>query len=448
MPLKVERRALTYIRVSSKKQAENFSFESQEKDCIQYAHREGAKPVGCYKDVGSGLSIKHRQGLMAMFRFALDPKNGITDLIFWELDRFSRNIKDFFVITEQLLNAGITLHLSSEEEKYDHRSEDRWHSKLVSAQGESRKISKRTKAGQKTATENGRHIGAVPWGYIICYALDRVDECGWLVIDDVLWPHVLRLWRMAIDGHTPMQIAKEFNMRGIPSPSGKSWTARAVRYILKNEKYAGRVFRGKEPESRLPGPKDDTPMTVRENAHQAAVRLRGFLRSSTADRGKAAQQRVASLPWQREPAERNCEMRGLQNRRAGFTASPRAAYASGVRTRKIQGNPPALTARTSTWSSWRQSSSTGPETSSSPKRHWRAHSKLPKAAAMRTSQNGTAANQTSRQGREAVENQISNLTKIAREGAEAGASRSIVKKPQRPREGRRGTGGRNQPDRG
>ena len=83
---------------------------------------------------------------------------------------------------------------------------------------------------------------------------------------------------MAIDGHTPMEIAKEFNMRGIPSPSGRPWTARAVRYILKNEKYAGRVFRGKEPESRLPGPKDDTPMTVRENAHQAAVDCEDFLR--------------------------------------------------------------------------------------------------------------------------------------------------------------------------
>ena len=140
-----------YIRVSSKKQAENFSFESQEKDCIQYAHREGTKPVGCYKDVGSGLSIKHRQGLMAMFKFALDPKNGITDLIFWELDRFSRNIKDFFVITEQLLNAGITLHLSSEEEKYDHRSEDRWHPKLVSRPG---RIPEDLKADE-SGTENG-----------------------------------------------------------------------------------------------------------------------------------------------------------------------------------------------------------------------------------------------------------------------------------------------------
>ena len=277
MPPKVERRALIYIRVSSKKQADNFSLEYQEKDCTQYAQKEGTWPVGCYRDIGSGLSTKHRRNLNALFEFAIDPANGITDIIFWELDRFSRNIKDFFVITEQLLNAGITLHLSSEEEKYDHRSEDRWHAKLVSAQGESRKISKRTKAGQKTATQNGRHIGVVPWGYTIRYDEERVDECGWLVIDEDLWPHVLRLWRMAIDGHTPMEIAKDLNLRGVPSPSGRSWSARAVRYILKNEKYAGRVFRGKEPESRLPGPKDDTPMTVCENAHQAAVDYEDFL---------------------------------------------------------------------------------------------------------------------------------------------------------------------------
>ena len=278
MPLKVERLALIYVRVSSKKQADNFSFEYQEKDCTQYAGREGTRPVGCYKDVGSGLSTKHRQNLMAMFEFALDPENGITDIIFWELDRLSRNIKDFLDWTDALLNAGITLHLSSEDEKYDYRTADRWHYKLVSAQGESRKISKRTKGGQRTATENGRHIGAVPWGYIICYDPHRVDECGWLVIDGDLWPHVLRLWRMAIDGHTPMEIAKDFNLRGIPSPSGRSWSARAVLYILKNEKYTGRVFRGKKPESRLPGPKDDTPMTVCENAHQAAVSYEDFLR--------------------------------------------------------------------------------------------------------------------------------------------------------------------------
>ena len=267
----VERLAVFYIRVSGKKQAENFSFEYQEKDCSQYARKEGTRVLRCFKDVGSGLALKHRLGFLEMCDYALNEENGVTDIIFWELDRFTRNIGDFFIVTEKLINAGITLHLSSEEEKYDHRSEDRWHAKLVSAQGESRKISKRTKAGQRTATENGRHIGSVPWGFTIEYEEGRVDECGRLIPDPELWHHALSLWAMAKDKRLPMEIAIELGMQGVPSPSGEPWTARAVRYILENIKYAGWGFRGKEPQSRLPGPKDNTPMTLCENAHQSAI---------------------------------------------------------------------------------------------------------------------------------------------------------------------------------
>ena len=273
----VERLAVIYIRVSGKKQKDNFSFEFQENDCAQYAKKEGTRPIRTFQDVGSGLALKHRLNFLEMCEFALDRENGITDIIFWELDRFTRNIGDFFIVTEKLINASITLHLSSEEEKYDHRSEDRWHSKLVNAQGESRKISKRTKAGQTTATKNGRNIGVEPWGYKAAYDPDRVDECGWLIPDPELWPHVLTLWRMAKDRRLPMVIANELHLRGAPSPSGEPWSASAVRYILQNIKYAGWQFRGKQPKSRLPGPKDDAPTAFYENAHQAAVSYEDWL---------------------------------------------------------------------------------------------------------------------------------------------------------------------------
>ena len=248
-----------------------------------------------------------------MCEFALNRENRVADIVFWELDRFTRNIGDFFIVTEKLINAGITLHLSSEEEKYDHRSEDRWHSKLVNAQGESRKISKRTKAGQKTATEHGRHIGAVPWAYKVAYDEDRVDECGWLIPDPELWPHALTLWSMAKDKRLPMEIAKDFNLQGIPSPSGRPWTARAVRYILKNMKYAGWGFRGKEQHSRLPGPKDHTPMILYENAHEAAVKYEDWLEIPEPNRRKAAHQFRTQVPWQGELAEQGCDVRRMQN---------------------------------------------------------------------------------------------------------------------------------------
>ena len=422
----VERLALIYIRVSSKKQADNFSFEYQEKDCTQYAQKEGARPVGCYKDIGSGLSIKLRPNLMAMFEFALDPKNGITDIIFWELDRFSRNIKDFFVITEQLLDAGITLHLSSEEEKYDHRSEDRWHSKLVSAQGESRKISKRTKAGQKTATENGRHIGAVPWGYITCYDPGRVDECGWLTPDPELWPHVLRLWRMAKDRCLPMKIANEFEMQGVPSPSGEPWSASAVRYILKNIKYAGWGFRGKEPESRLPGPKDDTPMTICENAHQAAVDYKDWLEIQEQIEGRQ--------PGNAPPRSHGSKSLLSEIAKCGECKTEKKTYGltkSGTRLRcshkKNSGKPECPNSQDINMELLEK------VVIDRARNIFLTEETLEGALQIAESSSyAYVAEQDSRKSglkakKRTVENQISNLTNTAMEGAKAGESKSIVK---------------------
>ena len=141
-------------------------------------------------------------------------KNGVSDLVFWDLDRFTRNIQHFFTDTEKLLNAGINLHLASESEEYNYHTQEKWHARVLAAQAESRRIAKRTKRGQRKATEEGRHIGKPPWGYILVYESDELDEkgnpvsCGRLEPDPELWPHVLKLWDIAKDGFTPMKIAQ------------------------------------------------------------------------------------------------------------------------------------------------------------------------------------------------------------------------------------------------
>ena len=217
-----------------------------------------------------------------MRQYALDKKNGVTDVVFWDLDRFTRNIEDFFTYTKDLITAGITLHLAVEGEKYDYHSEEKWHQRLIAAQAESKRISKRTKRGQRTATRMGLHIGKSPWGYLLVHDSDEVNErgeplkCGRLEPDPDLWPHVLKFWEMSVNGSTAMQITKHFNRHNVPSPNGGPWTDGAARYIQKNEKYTGRLFRGKEPHSRLPGPKDNAPPTIVEDCHQAAVSLGDF----------------------------------------------------------------------------------------------------------------------------------------------------------------------------
>ena len=169
-----------------------------------------------------------------------------------------------------------------EGEQYDYNSVEKWHQRLIAAQAESKRISKRTKRGQRTATKMGLHIGKPPWGYRLVHDSDEVNEkgeqvkCGRLEPDAELWPHVLKFWQMSANGSTAMQLAKHFNRHNIPSPNGGPWTDGAARYIQKNEKYAGLLFRGKHTNSRLPGPKDNAPETIVENSHQAAVSFEDF----------------------------------------------------------------------------------------------------------------------------------------------------------------------------
>jgi DNA invertase Pin-like site-specific DNA recombinase len=263
--------AVVYERVSSRPQAKNFSFTSQDGDLDAYCEKESL-PIGKrFRDVGSGLSTKNRSGFLGMIEYALDKSIGVTDVVFPDVDRFTRNTKQFFEFTEKLVEAGITLHSARDDEKYDLSSEHSWHQKAVAAQAESRKISKRTKGGQSTATGLGRQIGPPPWGYKIYHGPGEEEICGTLIPDPDLWPHVLKLWEMAAERRTPMPIATHFNQQGIPGPGGEIWTDENVLYILKNRKYSGCQFRGAHPESRLPGLKDETPVIITENAHEAAV---------------------------------------------------------------------------------------------------------------------------------------------------------------------------------
>ena len=271
------RKAVRYRRVSGKSQKDNFSLRNQDVRCARYCDAKGLPIDREFTDVGSGLSIKHRPNFCTMCEYALDPENGITDVVFNDLDRFARNFREFFDYADRMVKAGITLHSAIDDEEYDYNSEEKWTDKAVNAQKESKKISRRVKEGQRTATELGYHIGLPPWGYILEHETDELDEdgyhaiCGKLVPDPDLWPHVLEFWRLAVENTTPMRVAQHMRLNNVPSPSGKPWTDEAARRIMKNPKYCGRLFRGINPQSRIPGPLENAPPIFRENNHAAAV---------------------------------------------------------------------------------------------------------------------------------------------------------------------------------
>ena len=120
-------KALGYLRVSGKSQADNFSLRSQDEDVRDYCEHEGMPLDLMFTDVGSGLSTKQRPKFLQAREYALNPANGIKHFVFWDLDRFTRNIEEFFIYTKDLIQAGITLHLALEGEKFDYNSEEKWY---------------------------------------------------------------------------------------------------------------------------------------------------------------------------------------------------------------------------------------------------------------------------------------------------------------------------------
>ena len=280
--LKTKRKAVRYRRVSGKSQKDNFSLRNQDVRSAKYCVTKGLPLDRDFEDVGSGLSIKHRPGFVEMTEYVLDKTNGITDVVFNDIDRFARNYREFFDYADRMVKAGITLHSVIDDEEYDYNSEEKWTDKAVSAQKESKRISRRTKEGQRIATELGYHIGPVPWGYMLKYESDELDEtgyhviCGKLVPDPKLWHYVLEFWRMAVAGDTPIKIAQHMRLNNVPSPGRTPWTDDAVRGIMKNPKYYGLLFRGLNPKSRIPGPQENAPAIFREDDHEAAVSREGW----------------------------------------------------------------------------------------------------------------------------------------------------------------------------
>lgn len=100
--------------------------------------------------------------------------------------------------------------------------------------------------GLRERQKAGRWVGRVPYGYRLSL-IERPDgtrvRSGTLEPDPERAEIVRSMFRAALAGATPADIARDLNRRGIPGPLGGFWRPSTVRRLLANPIYVGELVR-------------------------------------------------------------------------------------------------------------------------------------------------------------------------------------------------------------
>lgn len=192
--------------------------------------------VEVYADEGiSGTNTKRRGGFNQMMQDALDGK---IDLILTKsVSRFARNTVDSLTFIRKLKEKGVEVFFEKENiYTFDSKGELLITIMASLAQEESRSISENVTWGKRKAFSDGKV--SMPYKHFLGY---KKGEDGRPTIDEKESLVVKEIYSLFLKyGYSTTKIAKEFNERGIYTPSGKGkWTLTTVESILSNEKYKG-----------------------------------------------------------------------------------------------------------------------------------------------------------------------------------------------------------------
>lgn len=161
-------RVVAYCRVSTDKEDQQNSFESQKRYFEEYIKaNENWDFIDIYADEGiSGTSVEKREDFKRMIEDAKDRK---FDLVLTkEIARFARNTKDSLEYTRKLKKMGIGVFFTIDNiNTLDTDGELRLTIMSALAQDESRRTSERVKWGQKRRMEQGVVFGREVFGYYL-----------------------------------------------------------------------------------------------------------------------------------------------------------------------------------------------------------------------------------------------------------------------------------------
>ena len=229
-----------YCRVSTDKEDQLNSLETQKEFFLEYTKRTGDNLIKLYADEGiSGTKIKNRKEFQRMLA---DAEKGLFDMVVVkDISRFARNTVDLLQSVRKLKSLGIETQFLTANMTSMGNSEFVLTIFGALAQEESANTSKRIKFGKKMNAENGR----VP---NIVYGYDKtIGDYFNLSINEEEAKVIRQMYKWYTEeGFGGAKIANMLNERGMKTKRGSNWSQNAVCRILTNEIYTGKIINGKQ----------------------------------------------------------------------------------------------------------------------------------------------------------------------------------------------------------
>ena len=229
-----------YCRVSTDKEDQLNSLETQKLFFEEYAKRNGHVLVRIYADEGiTGTKLKARRQFQQMMA---DAELGMFQmLVVKDISRFARNTVEFLQSVRQLKSNGIETQFITASMTNMGDSEFVLTIFAALAQEESANTSKRIKFTKRINAEKGR-VPTQVYGY------DKIKGDYFnLTINEREAAVVREIFDMYVNGGLGShKIALTLNQRGIRTKRGNEWSQVSVRKILANRLYCGVIINGKE----------------------------------------------------------------------------------------------------------------------------------------------------------------------------------------------------------
>ncbi len=270
--------AALYARVSSDRQDVDLSVSAQLRALRDYAEKNNYLVVREYVDEAESGRVADRPQFQKMLDEASGADAPFREILVWKFSRFTRKREHAVAFKSMLRRRGVRVVSITEH------ADDTPTGKLMEAIIESvdefysENLAQEVMRGLRESASRGFWVAPrAPYGYRRVQVQDGPRTRPKLELNPPADGMVRRIFEMALQDRSVLDISKTLNAEGIPSPAGKRWNKTTIHQMLANETYTGTLLWGVTAKDGLPPVRVDDafPAIVsREEFRQVAALLR------------------------------------------------------------------------------------------------------------------------------------------------------------------------------